>query len=350
MRAVFDSLMASLVTRTLAAVPGHALGQFDDIYAHDGSSSPLHEGLQGTYPGRFTNSNPAAVEIHVTLSVLEGRPLRVSIAPYAKPERPFLPRPEELRRRLLLADRGYMDLGFCEAVAEAGGSFIIRFTKSASPTILDGTRSGRKLPRRTLGQSLKRVTHRLAGHDADLDVLFERGGKALPMRLVLLWNEQLRGHVLLATNVPRADFSLGDVDRLYRLRWQIELLFKEWKSYANLKPFCTRNAGIAEGLILAALSAALLKRFLAHAAQSVSSGVEVSTQKAAAALSRHLRDLFDTLLHARPVIRPLTALLDFLVHACRRAHPSRDRTSGRLSCGLRPAYLNARLAPCVAKD
>jgi len=39
------------------------------------------------------------------------------------------------------------------------------------------------------------------------------------------------------------------------LRWGIELLFKEWKSYANLHAFDTANAGIVEGLIWAAIGA-----------------------------------------------------------------------------------------------
>jgi hypothetical protein len=57
------------------------------------------------------------------------------------------------------------------------------------------------------------------------------------------------------------------VARLCRFRWQIELCFKEWKSYGNLHQFDTANAHIAEGLIWASLCAAVLKRFLAHAAQ-----------------------------------------------------------------------------------
>ena len=155
---------------------------------------------------------------------------------------------------------------------------------------------------------------------------------------------------MLGTDLPRKEFRAKSVRCLYRLRWQVELLFKEWKSYANLKSYCTRKVPIAEGLIWASLCAALLKRFLAHAAQAASSGVEVSTRIAAMALSHHLRSLLDALLFGRSIRGSLEELPPFLVSTCRCAHPSRDRRTGRLASGLRPAYLNARLATCVAKD
>ena len=34
---------------------------------------------------------------------------------------------------------------------------------------------------------------------------------------------------------------------LYRCRWQVELLFKEWKSHNRLKGFVTGQKAIAEG-------------------------------------------------------------------------------------------------------
>ena len=71
----------------------------------------------------------------------------------------------------------------------------------------------------------------------------------------------------MATNLPSERYSVYDVAKAYRLRWQVELLFKEWKSYANLHAFDTQNPAIVEGLIWAAISAAALKRFLAHTAQ-----------------------------------------------------------------------------------
>jgi hypothetical protein len=44
-------------------------------------------------------------------------------------------------------------------------------------------------------------------------------------------------------------FSLELASRLYRFRWQIELLSEEWKSDANLHKFNTTNEHIAAGII-----------------------------------------------------------------------------------------------------
>lgn len=349
MASVFESLLGHLAGRTLAAVPGHALRRFEDIIIQDGSSFAIHDALQSEFPGRFTTVSPAAVEIHATLSLLQGQAVRVSIAPDAQGERQFRPDPEHLRGKLFLADRGYMDLGFCARVAAAGGSFVMRFTRQTNPTVVGGSIGGRLLARRTLDRHLRDLPTALRGRSADLDVQWTVGGEVLPLRLVLSWNRKTKEHMLLATNLPRAAFDLEAVRALYRLRWQIELLFKEWKSYANLKAFGTRKAPIAEGLIWAALCAALIKRFLAHAAQRVHRA-EVSTRITAMTLAHHLPQLFEAILQGRSIRRILCRLLAFLAASCRRAHPSRDRTTGRLASGLRPTFLDARLATCVAKN
>ncbi|WP_428848365.1 transposase [Shewanella electrodiphila] len=47
------------------------------------------------------------------------------------------------------------------------------------------------------------------------------------------------------TNLQSEEFSSKDVMKLYRIRWLIELLFKEWKSHNNLKKIC--NASTTSG-------------------------------------------------------------------------------------------------------
>ena len=70
-----------------------------------------------------------------------------------------------------------------------------------------------------------------------------------------IWDSLPRNPRYLVTNLPRAEFNLKHLSDAYRLRWPIELLFKEWKSFANLKAFATSNPHLAEGLIWASLCA-----------------------------------------------------------------------------------------------
>ena len=103
----------------------------------------------------------------------------------------------------------------------------------------------------------------------------------------------------LCTNLPRAVFSATLVARLYRFRWQIELCFKEWKSYANLHTFDTANRHIAAGLIWASLCADMLRRFLAHAAQRVGGGTAISTRRVAMCAHLLLAAIVEALLRSR---------------------------------------------------
>jgi len=63
------------------------------------------------------------------------------------------------------------------------------------------------------------------------------GGRTLPLRMILIWHRHKQEYTILVTNVPRRVLTAHQVAEVYRLRRQIELLFKEWKSYANLHEF-----------------------------------------------------------------------------------------------------------------
>jgi hypothetical protein len=138
----------------------------------------------------------------------------------------------------------------------------------------------------------------------------------------------------LCTNLPCTPFSLDLVSRLYRFRWQIELLFKEWKSYANLHKYNTANEHIAAGLIWASLCAAVLKRFLAHAAQLIG-GNPISTRRVAMCAGHIIDELVVALLACTSIAAAFGDGIAFLLANARRANPKRDRKMGRLRSGLR---------------
>jgi hypothetical protein len=124
------------------------------------------------------------------------------------------------------------------------------------------------------------------------------------------------------------------VNVLYRLRWQVELLFKEWKSHANLHKFDTAKAPIAEGLIWASLLAATLKRAITHAAERAC-GAELSTQRAACSAKYFLGAILAALIECKQLLNNIRAAFAFLSRNALRAHPERDRKTGRLAPGLR---------------
>ena len=332
MRQMFARLIEHLSIQTLTPAGRTALARFKDIVIQDGSSFAVKHKLRGVFPGRFTTTEPAAVELHVTFSGFSDEVSAVELAPDTKAERDFLPKPSTLKDKLLLADRGYPSVGYFSEVRAEGGSFVMRLTSSYNPWVcaawIEGKRSTLRKPVR-----LSHFIAQHAGRHMDLDVEFERGkGKdRVGFRVIVLPGEKTITR--LCTNLPRTPFSLDLVGRLYRFRWQIELLFKEWKSYANLHKFDTANEHIAAGLIWASLCAAILKRFLAHAAQHVG-GKPISTRRVAMCAGHIMDELVAALLASVSIAVALRDGLAFLLANAQRSNPKRDRKTGRLRSGL----------------
>jgi hypothetical protein len=119
-----------------------------------------------------------------------------------------------------------------------------------------------------------------------------------------------------------------------RFRWQIELCFKECKSYANLHKFDTAIPPIAAGLIWASLCAAILKRFLAHAGQRLGDGTAISTRRVAMCAHHILKELVSALLRGVGLLVALRRGLAYLLANARRANVPREYRTGCLRPGL----------------
>src|SRR5947199_79342 len=114
----------------------------------------------------------------------------------------------------------------------------------------------------------------------ELGVQWQIDGHLLCLRLILSWNPRTKSFCYFLTNLPPKRYPLEVICRAYKWRWQVELLFKEWKSYANLHAFDTAKVAIVEGLNWTAIAAAALKRFLAHMTHLLME-VPMSTRKVA---------------------------------------------------------------------
>lgn len=341
MRELSGHLLDQLRLQVLHAQPDDVLAGFDRVVIQDGSSFALRDDLAPAYPGRFTKNKPAAVELHTTMELFDGVPSRLHLTPDTAPERADLPSPETLTGCLLLADRGYFQWAYLDDLDQHGAFFALRAYTTINPQVVQAFDGQGKRRRRLEGQKVKAMRnkpHRIL----DLDVRQSQSPQSAVLRLIVRWNPDNNEPCIIATNLAREHYTADTILRLYRLRWQIELLFKEYKSYARLRAFRTDDPNIAEGLVWAAVAAATLQRFMAHLTQHVHA-VEISTQKTAKAASAALSDLFKTLVTQRkpPIDKAFKAALNYLANNAQRAHPRRDRQTGRLQTGLESAGVAA---------
>jgi len=239
---------------------------FDDVRVHDGSSWAINDSLKEKLPGRFSKTCPAAMAIHTTFSLFKGQICQLQMAAYAESEHHFFPYAET--GVLYLFDAGYVNQAELERFAQADAFYLTRGRSNLNPYVLHD-----HMRNRQVNKSLKEMVLK-KGKNYDFQVKQKDG----EYRLLLLWNPQTCCHVRFMTNVPLAYLSAKSLGKVYRLRWQVELYFKELKSFSGVGRLLSSNQNIIEGLVWASLLTCTLRRFLVLSAQQTK---RLSTHKAA---------------------------------------------------------------------
>jgi len=333
-------LVGEMTLKVLGFEKGRAFAEFRHIVMQDGSSFAIHDALREVFPGRFKAVKPAAVELHTTMDLLCDAPMTVVLTPDTANEQAFLPEPASLRGSVLLADRGSIDLHYLRRVQDEGGFFLIRAKAGMNPQVVEAFREDGKRLRSLRNKPFQTIHAKLPKRQrVELVVRWQVDGHSLCLRLIVSWNRHHKTFCYLLTNLPAPRYTLETICRAYKWRWQVELLFKEWKSYANLHAFDTDNPAIVEGLIWAAIAAAALKRFLAHITQLLVE-VPMSTRKVAMCAVHVLGDIVEALKtgDVTGLYAALEAAITYLACHAQRAHPARDRRTGRSQLGLEPLF------------
>lgn len=335
MRQLFVSLLEQLACRALSFSSDSPFSRFKQIILHDGTSFAVHPALQESYPGRFRTTSPAAVELHVSMDLLQESVEQVVLAPDCEAEAQFLPEPSTLEGCLIMGDRGYFKKDYMAQLIDSGAFFIIKGKSNINPTITRVITGDGKDIKSWRDKSLGAVKGKLRKNQPmDMDIQWQERGKRLSCRLIVSWNPETQVYQYLVTNLPREDFETSDITDGYHLRWQIELLFKEWKSYANLKAFNTTKDEIAEGLIWGSLCAATLKRYFTHTAQKLTEKA-MSTRKVSMCMRHFLTDIIKALIHGqRKLSKSLEAAFTYLGFNAIRDNLQRDTEYGRGRLGL----------------
>ncbi len=298
----------------------------------------VKKSLKNVWPCRFKKTCPAAIELHATLNLTKGSIDKVSITPDTFSERAEVPALADLKDHLFLADRGYYSAEFVTQLNDAGGFYVLRakgLKKVLIHTALreDGSNLiNKKHPKLCVLQ--KRLPRRQL---IDMDV--EINGELL--RLVAIWSLKEQKHTYLICNLKRSEFTAHDISLIYRVRWQVELLFKECKSYNNLHGFNTSNETLQESLIWASLISMTLKRFITGCVEQIYK-IEMSTMIVSKTTVSWWYNMIEAIVQKRrkALVTRVTDACEFLKENARRAHVKRDKLSGILQFGLEPSFYN----------
>jgi hypothetical protein len=256
-----ERLISAMTRKVLGFATGHAFAAFRHIVMQHGRSFALHDGLREVFPGRFTVVKPAAVELHTTMDLLCDAPTTVVLTPDTTSAQAFLPKPTSRRASFLLADRGYVDLYYLCRVQDEGGFFLIRAKAGMNPQVVEALREDGTRLRSRRNQALQTIHAKLPTRQrVERLVQWHVDGAPLWLRLILSGNRRTKSVCYFLTNLPSKGYPIHVLCRAYKWRWQVALLLKEWKSYANLHAFDTANPASVEGVIWTAIAAAALKR------------------------------------------------------------------------------------------
>ncbi len=338
MKAVADKVFSCWINDVLRYNNRH-FSQFSKVLIQDGSSFAVKNSLKNIWPGRFTKTSPAAIELHATINLHNGSFEQATITPDTFSERAEMPVIEDLKGCLFLADRGYYSSEFILKLDEAGGYYVLRAKGLKRARVHQAIQGdGKRLVNKKQPQLSALQTRLPKRQLVDMDI--EINGECV--RLVAVWSPKENRHTYLVTNLNRQEFSTLEVTHIYRMRWQVELLFKECKSHNSLHGFNTEKASLQESLIWASLISMTLKRFMTGSIEQMFK-VEMSTMTVSKTTIVWWYGILEAIVQKRrkALVNRVTEACEFLKENACRAHSKRDRKTGIHQYGLEPAFYAA---------
>ncbi len=254
----FKKMMESLVEKLMSNTIGSALIACDilrllkvtGILLIDSSIIKLSDEAQRRFPG---TRSKAGIKWHACFDLFTGRLKWFKLTASKVHDRKCFPDYALVKSKLIIFDLGYFDYRLLFELMEAGAFFLCRL-KSNSVLTIQSVTSG--LSPNCVGQSLLSSCNLNRYRGKILEALIEKetGKNSLNCRAIGFWNSDEKRYHWYLTNLSIAAVIIYS---LYRLRWQIELIFKSCKNSLNADAIPSADRNIIESLLLASIAAHL---------------------------------------------------------------------------------------------
>lgn len=264
MREMMRRRLAELARSTKAPELRGRLKSFADVLIPDGCAFKLANALSGVYRG---TGQPAELKLHAVYSVRRSTATSVELsAGSVHDSERFWPKRWE-PGALYIWDLGFNSYERFVEAAQAGAVVLQRLKDGSNPIVLASygktghrreLRDDERRPIRLEDASQFELIHQQRILDLDVEIEASDGRKVIG-RVVCVPHAGEDRYYL--TTLPREIFTPHDVAEIYRIRWEVELFFRNWKGAVRLDQ--VRHLSHPRSLemaITASMLAALLAR------------------------------------------------------------------------------------------
>jgi len=232
----------------------------------------------------------------------------------------------------------------------AAGSSLVK--DNANVEIVEELRTWRGNGIPLEGKSLQAVLGDLQRQEIDVYITLSFGRKrgssestTRTFRLVSLRNAESEGYHLYLINLQKDHYRAPDRAVRYRARWEVELLFKDLKSWFGLDEINTTDAYIIEGLIIMAAISLVMSRVIVDELREieVQQREMTATADADSSASRLLRRRYSLAVERHAHLIQLYLMLELgyelpdldelLLWASQNPNPHRDRLCRQVESG-----------------
>ncbi len=289
------------------------LRQFSSVKLLDSSQVGLpnnmkapYKGCGASYKGRNCNSK-SSVKLQVVFDYLSQAPNSIDLTEGIRSDQGYREHLKDIKENdLFIADLGYFVPAALKQISDLGAYFISRYK---SDTNVYDVKSGTKLDLLEmlehqsfvvrdvfLGKQtqppVRIICHQLTDEQSTArkrkaNLLAKGHGYTSSSR-----NQRLLDWSIFITNIPASKISSSHIWTIYRTRWQIELLFKLYKSHIKIEALKGRSNS---SRVLCELYAKLCIALIFHGLSSLVKSKpdrEISPTKALILLQQRARELF----------------------------------------------------------
>jgi len=311
LKTVFHKALKKSLTNIVERIPPDLLASFNNVWLEDCSECVLNEKLQEEFKGSSGVTSKSCVKLDLIYEIKQKNIFSVDLTDRRSPDQKLAQRHLKIVQAgdLWIRDLGFFDASVFKAIAALGAFFLSRLPACVYVYLNKEDKDPMDLA--------KYINRNFPNHSAiDIEVYVTTA--KLPVRLVAyrapkeLAEERRRvankeakkkgqqrskasmgrlDFTFFITNVSKEVWKVEVIGTIYTVRWQIELIFKTWKSQLQINYLKGINSNrikcLLYGKLIAIVVINIIYKFCDWYAQKI--GKEISLHKVVNWLKRDLR-------------------------------------------------------------